>query len=172
MSRDRILSLVQIAIVWIVCWLAYAYGTPLAPTPAAPDLATRLAFALQWLTVPGALLLASTLVTMSFRLLSTEEALHGTRTPQSRFLEICLRVNQNTLEQTVLAAIAWCGLAVALPAEQLGVVPVLAALFAVGRVLFWIGYQIHPVARAIGFGLTALPTAVAIIWLAWQLISG
>ena len=43
---------------------------------------------------------------------------------------------------------------------------------AVGRILFWIGYQIHPVARAIGFGLTAVPTAVAIVWLTWRLIAG
>jgi hypothetical protein len=48
----------------------------------------------------------------------------------------------------------------------------LAVLFAVGRFLFWIGYQIHPIARAIGFGLTAVPTAIAIVWLAWRVLAG
>jgi hypothetical protein len=34
-----------------------------------------------------------------------------TRTPSSHSFEINLRYNQNTLEQTVLAVIAWTGLA-------------------------------------------------------------
>jgi len=35
--------------------------------------------------------------------------------PQSPGLQINLRYNQNTLEQTVLAAVAWSGLGLALP---------------------------------------------------------
>jgi hypothetical protein len=162
----------QIAVIWVVCWIAYVYGPPLAPTPAAADVTARLAFAIEWLIVPGVLLLACTLVTMTYRLWTTKEALYGTRTPKSHFLEINLRVTQNTLEQSFLALIAWCGLAVALPADRLGIVPVLAVLFAAGRILFWIGYQYHPIARALGFGITAVPTAIAILWLAWQLLTG
>jgi hypothetical protein len=146
------------------------YGVPLAPRPEVGDVQGRLVFAAQWLIVPGLMLLASVMVTMFTRFVS-RDAFDGTRTPGSRFLEINIRVTQNTLEQVVLAAIAWIGLALALPAERLGVIPVLAALFAVGRILFWVGYQIDPVARAIGFGLTLVPTAVALIWLAWRVIA-
>jgi hypothetical protein len=107
---------------------------------------------------------------MSTRFLSPD-AFDGTRTPKSRFMEINIRVTQNTLEQVVLAVIAWVGLAFTLAPERLGILPVLASLFGVGRLLFWVGYQIAPIARAIGFGLTAVPTAVAMLWLAWRAVA-
>ena len=168
--RRQIVALVQIAFVWLTCGLAFVYGVPLAPRPEVSDSLGRLVFAAQWLVVPGLMLLVCVLLTMSTRFVS-QDAFDGTRTPSSRFMEINLRVTQNTLEQVVLAAIAWIGLSLALPAERLGAIPVLAALFAVGRILFWVGYQINPLARAIGFGLTAVPTAVAILWLAWRAIT-
>ena len=168
--RQRFIALVEIALVFLVCTLAYVYGVPLAPRPADSDVSARLAFAVEWLAVPGVVLLAFILLTAIGRFFSVE-AFDGTRTPASRFMEINLRVTQNTLEQCVLAVIAWCGLALALPAQRLGIIPVLAALFALGRILFWAGYQIHPLARAVGFGVTAVPTAVALLWLAWQAIA-
>jgi hypothetical protein len=94
------------------------------------------------------------------------DAIDGSRAPESRALEINLRYNQNTLEQTVLAALAWTGLALALPHERLALIPALAVLFVIARALFWIGYLIAPGARAIGFGLTFYPTVAAFIWLA------
>ena len=85
------------------------------------------------------------------------DAIDGARTSQSRLIEITLRYNLNTLEQTVLAAIAWAGLALALPHEKLMLIPAMAVFFVVGRALFWIGYLIAPVARALGLGLSAYP---------------
>jgi len=96
------------------------------------------------------------------------DAIDGARASQSRLLEITLRYNQNTLEQTVLAAIAWAGLAVALPHEMLTLIPAMAIVFIAGRALFWIGYLIAPVARALGLGLSAYPTFAALVWLAWR----
>ena len=90
----------------------------------------------------------------------------SSRTSESPALEINLRYNQNTLEQVVLAAIAWTGLALALPHEQLALIPALAILFAAARALFWTGYLIAPGARAVGFALTFYPTVVAFFWLA------
>lgn len=168
--RKRIIALVQFLLVLIACGTAWVYGPSLAPQPAGSEAADRLAFAVQWLVVPGLLLLVFVSVT-AFSRFFVADAFDGTRTPANRFIEINLRVTRNTLEQAVLAAIAWCGLAIALPAEQLAIIPVLAALFAIGRVLFWVGYQIHPVARATGFGITALPTGVALIWLAWHVLA-
>jgi hypothetical protein len=168
--RRQLVALVQIVLVWIVCGLAVVYGPPVAPRPEISDLPGRLAFVAHWLLVPGLSLLLCVIVTMSTRFLS-QDAFDGTRAPASRFMEVNLRVTQNTLEQVVLAVIAWFGLALALPAERLGMIPVLAALFAIGRVLFWFGYQIHPSARAIGFGLTAVPSAVALVWLALRAVA-
>ncbi len=84
----------------------------------------------------------------------------------SHSLEINLRYNQNTLEQLVLACIAWAGLSLYLPTAHLVVIPAID-LFAIGRGTFWIGYLIYPMARAFGMVLTALPTIASYAWLVW-----
>jgi hypothetical protein len=81
--------------------------------PPADDLATRLAFAVHWLLAPGCMLLAGIVATA--RRGFYPDAIDGTRTPANRGLEIGLRYNQNTLEQMVLAVIAWLSLAVRAP---------------------------------------------------------
>jgi hypothetical protein len=78
----------------------------------------------------------------------------------------------NTVEQVVLAAIAWAALAVTLPHDRLVAIPSMAFLFAFGRVAFWIGYRLHPLGRAFGMTLTALPTLAAYGWLLWQMTRG
>jgi hypothetical protein len=166
----QILALTQIVGAWCICGLALVYGPALGPRPSAFDVASRLAFVAHWLLVPGVSLLFCILVTMGVRFFS-DEGFDGTRTPKSRFMEVNLRVTQNTLEQTVLALIAWPGLAIALAPEDLGIIPALALLFGLGRALFWAGYHVSPNARAIGFGLTAVPTAVALIWLALHAVT-
>ena len=133
--------------------------------PLGDDNAARLAVAARWLLVPALCLLAGVGMMANRRFFSSD-AMDGTRAPQNRSLEINLRYNQNTLEQAVLAAAAWIGLALVLPHERLGLIGMLAVLFAAGRVLFWLGYLIAPWARAIGFGLTFYPTSVALVWLA------
>jgi hypothetical protein len=55
--------------------------------------------------LPGLCLLAGIGAAADRRFFSAD-AIDGTRTPQSRGLEVNLRYNRNTLEQTVLAAIA------------------------------------------------------------------
>jgi hypothetical protein len=91
-----------------------------------------------------------------------------TMSPLRHSLEINLRYNQNTLEQTVLAAIAWINISVVLPQERLVLIPAAAFLFGFGRAAFWIGYLIYPMARAFGMVLTVLPTIAAYVWLVWQ----
>ena len=137
-----------------------------AMLPDGDDLATRLAFAVRWLLAPGCMLLAGVQVAAGRGFHA--DAIDGTRTPKSHALEIALRYNQNTVEQTLLAAIAWLGLAVSVPHAALAFVPAMAVLFVVGRALFWIGYLIYPVARAFGMVLTALPTLAAYVWLVVQ----
>jgi hypothetical protein len=96
------------------------------------------------------------------------QAIDGTRMPASHSLEINLRYNQNTLEQTVLACIAWASLAMYLPTPHLVVIPAMATLFAIGRGAFWVGYLIDPMGRAFGMALTALPTVGSYAWLVWH----
>lgn len=147
-----------------VC-LAAAHFTlgawPAAPV-ATPD---RLALAARWLLLPGLCLLAGIGMTANRRFLS-EAAIDGQRQVDDRAFEINLRYNLNTLEQTVMAAIAWLGLSLTLKPENLALIPAMAILFAVGRAAFWAGYLYAPWARAFGLGLTAYPTFFALVWLA------
>jgi hypothetical protein len=134
-----------------------------------PGIEGRLAFAVRWLLVPGLCLLVGIGFTANRRFLSAE-AIDGGPPRGPGAFDINLRYNTNTLEQTVLAAIAWTGLALTLPAGDLGLIPALAGLFAAGRATFWLGYLYAPWARAFGLGLTFYPTIAALIWLAAQAV--
>lgn len=137
-----------------------------APDPLPADAGERLAFAARWMLVPGLALFAGVGVTANRRFF-LENAIDGDRRVENTAFEINLRYNQNTLEQLVLAGVAWTGLALALPAEEIGVVARMGVMFGVGRLAFWIGYHYAPWARAFGMGLTAYPTFGALIYLAW-----
>lgn len=135
----------------------------------ADDPAERMAFAATWLAIPGGALLIG--VWAAARRGFMPDAIDGTRTPADYGLEINLRYNQNTVEQVILAAIAWIGLGLALPVQHLYLIPAMAMAFAVGRATFWIGYLIHPMGRAFGMVATMLPTLSAYRWLAWRLFT-
>lgn len=170
MFGKQVLVAIGMATAIAVIWLALA--GPLRPMIAVPmdnGNASRLIFAAKWLLVPGFALLIG-IATVANRRFFLPGAIDGTRVPESPALEINLRYNQNTLEQTVLTLIAWPLLAVLLPPAQLGIIPVLAVLFGAGRIAFWIGYLIAPWARAFGFALTFYPTVAAFVWLAIQLL--
>jgi hypothetical protein len=166
MLRKQILVVIGATAAVAVLLVLYDSGVALRfPTPTGDDEAARLAFAARWMLVPGLCLLAGIAITANRRFFSTD-GIDGSPAPQSNALQINLRYNQNTLEQTVLAAVAWSGLALALPHERLGLIPLLAIFFATGRATFWIGYLIAPWARAFGLAMTFYPTVAAFIWLA------
>jgi hypothetical protein len=145
---------------------AVAYWAPLLfrfVTLPSDDASARLIFAVQCLLGPACMLWAG--VQFAGRRFLYPDAIDGTRTPANRGLEINLRYNLNTLEQLVLAAVAWSNLALVLSHDRLVLIPAMATLFVIGRITFWIGYLWRPVARAFGMILTALPTAVTYVWL-------
>ena len=128
----------------------------LPPVPA--DAGARLTL---WLAC--ALIVASWLLVCVGRLAAhrffTPEDIEGGgmagNTPRAALLQALL---QNTLEQAVLAIIAygawlWLG-----PEERRGLVLVFALYFAVGRLLFFAGYARGAPFRALGFTLTFYPT--------------
>ena len=68
---------------------------------------------------------------------------------------------QNTLEQVSLAVVAQLVVVASFnPSGPL--VAALVGLFAVGRLLFWIGYRQGARGRAFGFGLTFYPSVIAL----------
>lgn len=152
----------------LACWANAPFLLGGITVPA-DDTASRLAFAAAWLLVPGWCLLAG--VFGASRRGFYADAIEGTRTPSARTLEINLRYNQNTIEQTILAAVAWLGLAVVMPHDQLILIAGMAILFAAGRATFWIGYLMHPMARTFGMTLTVIPTIIAFAALTWGAFS-
>ena len=149
----------------VVTILAIVFAPPCfaSTVPQPDDTAHRLAYAARWLALPGLTLLAG--VVAAARRGFYADAIGGTRTPANHGLEINLRYNQNTVEQVLLAVIAWPGLALELPRDALPLIPVAAVLFGVGRITFWIGYLLHPMGRAFGMALTAIPALAAYAWL-------
>jgi hypothetical protein len=79
-------------------------------------------------------------------------------------------VLQNTLEQVVLAVPVHAALAV-LVASSVPLIVALAALFAAGRVLFWVGYARGAEARAFGFALTFYPSVAGLIIAAFAAVT-
>lgn len=82
----------------------------------------------------------------------------GTR--QARLLQALL---QNTLEQLVLAVPVYAAWGALAPARWLGVLPVAAGMFLLGRALFFVGYARGARGRAFGFALTFYPTVLLLL---------
>jgi hypothetical protein len=168
LRKQLLIALGMAAAVAVILTVVFAVLRD-ASTSAAVTADEALRLAIRWLIVPGLCLLAGVGLTANRRFF-LREAIDGNRAPGDRSLEINLRYNQNTLEQVVLAAIAWSGLALAAPASAAALLPALAGLFAVGRVTFWLGYLYAPWARAFGLGLTFYPTVATLLWLGAQLV--
>jgi hypothetical protein len=67
---------------------------------------------------------------------------------------------QNTLEQLALALPVYFVGAITFPSHLLGLIAAAAAMFFVGRVLFYIGYSGGAPSRAFGFAFTFYPTVL------------
>ena len=72
----------------------------------------------------------------------------------SRFLLVNQRVISNTLEQMVVFAPALLALAARMPPYKMPQVVALALLFALARLVFWIGYLLGARLRAPGMAVT------------------
>ena len=167
--RKQLIGIAGAIAAAITLWFVWQFRAAFAShLPVADTVQDRLAFMLTWLLLPGLSLLIG--VQGAARRGFYEDAIDGTRTPQSPALEINLRYNTNTVEQGLLAAIAWAGLALKLPFDMLSIIPVMAVVFFVGRIAFFAGYLIYPIARAYGMVLTALPTLIAYVWLVVKLL--
>ena len=72
-------------------------------------------------------------------------------------------VIQNTLEQLVVALIAYTAWGVSMPANTLSVIPIAGVAFIVGRFLFAAGYKKGAPARALGFTLCFYTTLAMLL---------
>jgi len=140
--------------------LAMCGVTFLIPVSALPvdEPAARLAWGLQWAVLPILTLMISVMRVANHRF-STPEDIDGSGLTIGTSRILVLRaILQNTLEQSLLAVAAYSIWAAVMPHSWLRAIPVAAALFVVGRILFASGYERGAAGRATGFGLTAYPT--------------
>jgi hypothetical protein len=146
--------------------LVWAIATYLPETRVLDSTGDRLAYAFRWSVVAVLPLFAMLVAVGNARFLS--EAIDPTLGKESSKMIIDGRVADNTLQQFVCFLVGIMALSVSLPIEKISFVPAVAMTFVVCRIVFWIGYRIHPLYRAPGFSSTAymnLFMYIAVIWM-------
>jgi MAPEG family protein len=160
-EQRRIVLGAALALIVTIFVLAVGYGFVAMPPHGTMDLADRVVFALRVDIVPLLWLLAAIVNVGNRRFLSRDDIQGAGFYPPSERLAIPVAILQNTLEQSVLAIGAYVILATLLIGEELIILPLLALLFCVGRLVFWAGYGSGAGQRAFGFVLTFFPTVAA-----------
>ena len=138
---------------------------PAAALPADQP-AARMAWALPWTILPLLTLMVSVMRVANHRFSSPEDIDGSGLTTGTARMLVLRAILQNTLEQAVLAVLAYLVWSVTMPVHWLGVIPTAAVLFTIGRALFAGGYERGAAGRAIGFGMTAYGTFGMLITLA------
>lgn len=160
--RAGIAAIAGSGIVLSALWLAiYRF----APLPAGPfDLDHRLAYALKWLAVATLFCFVAGVEAVAHERLQSA-AFNPLEGHRSKRLAVNLRYLQNTLEQTLVLAVALLGMAVYAVDQR--AIAATAAVWIVGRFAFWIGY--HQSAAMRGLGAPGLVAAmVALLYVVWR----
>ncbi len=116
--------------------------------PGSDDVATRLAFGLCWDLLPVLRLIAAVGRVSNLRFASAQDiAGSGFGTPSP---------------PVVIAVPLHLVLATLLPFPAMGLIPLLALQFALGRIFLWRGYPRGAGGQAFGFGATLYPSLAAL----------
>ena len=125
--------------------------------------AARLVFALKADLFVFLWLVAAVGRVANIRFFSSEDIQGGGPTKPSKGIKVPLSLLQNTQEQALLAVGAHLALASLLEGREMAVIPLLVALFCIGRAAFWFGHVGGAASRAFGFGTTFYPTVAAYV---------
>ena len=126
----------------------------------------RLAYAVRWAVVAVLPLFFMIAAVGNARFAS--EAIDPTAGREDHKLVVNGRVADNTTQQFLLFLTGLLALSVSVPIGWISIIPALAITFVICRIVFWIGYRIHPLSRAPGFSSTAYMNGfmfVAVLWL-------
>jgi len=159
-------AIVAAMIIGLGTSLAMLYvGTQVLSAPLAEPLAfgMRLRLLAQVLIVPAVFILMCIGRLSMHRFFSPADIDGNPRHPDSPQAVELQRVLQNTLEQGLLAVISYATWALLAPDRWLPTLVIAAALFALGRILFFIGHSKGAVGRALGFTLTFYPTVLLLM---------
>ncbi len=138
---------IAVAIVALGAWAnPFGYSSAMA-------LDARLAVALRAAVWPALTLVACVGRLARHRFFTPEDIDAAAGPPGTRRALILQAMLQNTLEQGVLASLAYLAWAVVLPGPALSVVPLAAGAFVISRGLFIAGYASGAAMRATGFAI-------------------
>ena len=140
------------------------------PVPAGLDtVGDRLGYALRWDALAAVPFVAMIVAIGNARALGP--AIDPTLGAEDRAMQINGRVADNTLQQLAVFVLATLALAASLPTAHMAVIAAASIVFTLARIVFWIGYRIHPLYRAPGFAATAylnIGLLAAALWLGFR----
>ena len=84
--------------------------------------------------------------------------------------DINKRYIANTIEQLLLFFFVHAALIYYMPKDEAISLILLASLFIVGRLIFWVGYHRDKFTRALGFGITFYPIVGAYLWILIRIV--
>ena len=162
-SRDqrKVLTSIFCACILLFCVGMIAVYFPL-PKPRLPTLLDRVVFTLRWLIVSLFTVVAGIISVGNTRY--STSAINPLDPSGKKYVEIRSRYLQNTVEQFLVHSFSLVVLATYLSEENMNFIPLLVAVFSIGRLLFAVGYSIDPLRRGFGFAVTFLPTAMVIYY--------
>jgi uncharacterized MAPEG superfamily protein len=137
--------------------------------PDGADAGARLAFAAKWIALAAAPLFFAIVAVGNARFGS--QAIDPTLGRESREMVINGRVVDNSVQQYLLFVAAALAVAASATGPELSLVSGAAVVFLTMRLLFWIGYRIHPLYRAFGMSSTAYLNVLLFgtaVWMSWR----
>lgn len=153
------------SIVFVLVGL-YLFDSPVVGIESPGD---RIAYAFRCDFWAGFALLAGVARVAGQRFFSGE--IDGSVPAEAHSLQVNRTYIQNTTEQIILLLIAHAALSLVVSSEMLRIIPILVALFLVGRITFWFGYLQSAPARAFGFATTFYPTVAVFVYGAFRLMA-
>ena len=149
---------VVISVILLACYLMFAVYFPF-PKLHLPTLLDRVVFTLRCLVV-SLLAIAGGIVVIASKRYATS-AINPLDPSGKKFTEQLQMYQQNTLEQFLVHSFSLIALSTYISEEKMHWIPLLVALFVIGRALFFVGYAIDPLKRIVGFNMTWWPTMAA-----------
>lgn len=94
----------------------------------------------------------------------------GSKPQDGTVLELALRNVTNTTEQVLLFSLAAVCVSASTPTLEPAFLPIMAVWFVLARIMFVVGYHVHPLARALGFAATFYPSVGILIYGVWRFL--
>ncbi len=149
--------------------LAAALYYWILPAPAAMDTApSRVVFALQCSALPALSMLLGVWAVALSR--ATSDAINPLAGKESYTLQVHLRYLSNTAEQVLLFTLSAAALSTFLDPETIVLIPTLAVLFFLNRIVYWLGYLRDPMYRGVGLSGTIYPVSIMTVVAAYDVV--